>query len=557
MGNRGLVDLLGLGLRVAGNADRIAGDTGHGRHHLPQGLSDERDDGVGQAQDGFERADQRAARGALLRFGAVLDLHLGDLQVPVAVLVPDKVVDRVGHVVQAVFLKALGDFGLGLLQQRADPAVGLAELHVAVGRASGLAFFLGVLFQAAILAFAVHQHKAAGVPELVAEVAVALAALAVEVDAAAQRRQCGKGEAQRIGAIGRDALGELLLRVLAHRGRSLGLAQAGGALVEQRLQRNAVDQVHRVEHVAFGLGHLLALRVAHQAVDVHVLERHAAGEVRGHHDHPGDPEEDDVVARDQHGAGQVEVEVVGVGGALVRPAHGAEGHERGRVPGVQHVFIAAQRLAGGLGLGFGFVAGHDHVAVFVVPRRDLVAPPQLAADAPVLDVVHPLVVGVHPVLGHKGHFATGHGIDGLLRNALAGGVAFAHLAHRHEPLVGQHGLDHLAGAGADRHHELVLLHLDQRADGLEVGHHGLAGHEAVHALVLGGRVLVDGGLQGQHHDHGQLVALAHGVVVLVVRRRYLHHARAELLVHVLVGDHRDLAVAQRQVHHLADQVRVA
>ncbi len=41
---------------------------------------------------------------------------------------------------------------------------------------------------------------------------------------------------------------------------------------------------------------------------------------------------------------------------------------------------------------------------------------------------------------------------------------------------------------------------------------------------------------------GRLVALAHGVVVLVVRGRHLHHARAEFLVHVLVGDHRDLAV---------------
>jgi hypothetical protein len=30
-----------------------------------------------------------------------------------------------------------------------------------------------------------------------------------------------------------------------------------------------------------------------------------------------------------------------------------------------------------------------------------VAPPQLARDAPVLDVVQPLVVGVGPVLGHE------------------------------------------------------------------------------------------------------------------------------------------------------------
>jgi hypothetical protein len=225
---------------------------------------------VRQAQDRFERADQRAARGALLRFVAGLDLHLGDLQVPVAVLVPDELVDRVGHVVQAVFGEALGHLGLGLLQQRDDPAVGAAELQVAVGRAADLAVVLRVLQQAAVLAFAVHQHEARGVPELVAEVAVALAALGVEVDAAAQRGQRGEGEAQRIGAEGRNAFREFLLGVLAHRGRGLGLAQAGGALFQQRRQLDAVDQVDRVEHVAFRLAHLLALRVAHQAVDVDV-----------------------------------------------------------------------------------------------------------------------------------------------------------------------------------------------------------------------------------------------------------------------------------------------
>src|SRR2546427_2740985 len=50
-------------------------------------------------------------------------------------------------------------------------------------------FRSGVGQQAAVMAFAVHQHEAAGVPQLVAEVAVALAALAVEVDGAAQDRK--------------------------------------------------------------------------------------------------------------------------------------------------------------------------------------------------------------------------------------------------------------------------------------------------------------------------------------------------------------------------------
>jgi hypothetical protein len=92
---------------------------------------------VGQAQDRLQRTDQRAARGALLGFVAGLDLHLGDFQIPVAELVPDEVVDGVGHVVEAELGKALGHFGLDLLQLRGDPAVGLAEVHIAANSPPG------------------------------------------------------------------------------------------------------------------------------------------------------------------------------------------------------------------------------------------------------------------------------------------------------------------------------------------------------------------------------------------------------------------------------------
>ena len=42
-----------------------------------------------------------------------------------------------------------------------------------------------------------------------------------------------------------------------------------------------------------------------------------------------------------------------------------------------------------------------------------------------------------------------------------------------------------------------------------------------------------------------------------MRRRDLHAAGAERLVHILVGDDRDFAVAQRQDQHLADEVGIA
>ena len=45
--------------------------------------------------------------------------------------------------------------------------------------------------------------------------------------------------------------------------------------------------------------------------------------------------------------------------------------------------------------------GDEDVALLVVPGRDLVAPPELARDAPGLDVLEPLEVGLLPVLGHE------------------------------------------------------------------------------------------------------------------------------------------------------------
>ena len=97
---------------------------GHRGHPFPQLGRDEGGERVQQTQDGFQGADQRAARGALFRRPALLDLHLGDLQVPIAVLVPDEAVQRVGHVVQAVLGKALLHRSLHTLDLAADPAVG-------------------------------------------------------------------------------------------------------------------------------------------------------------------------------------------------------------------------------------------------------------------------------------------------------------------------------------------------------------------------------------------------------------------------------------------------
>ena len=102
-------------------------------------------------------------------------------------------------------------------------------------------------------------------------------------------------------------------------------AVAGREGEAQRIRAVLVDDLQRVDAVAERLGHLAALRVAHQTVDKDGLERGLAHVLHTGEDHARNPEEDDVVAGDQR-IGRVEiVKLLG----LVRPAERGERPQRG------------------------------------------------------------------------------------------------------------------------------------------------------------------------------------------------------------------------------------
>ena len=357
--------------------------------------------------------------------------------------------------------------------------------------------------------------------------------------------------------------GKLLLRPLAHERRGLGPPQAGRPLLEQRLERDAVDQVHRVDDVALGLRHLLAVVIAHDAVDVDVAERHPAGEVGRHHDHPRDPEEDDLVAGDQHRGREIELVGFPVVAFGLGPAERGVADERRGEPGVEDVRVAPERPGEPRGARLRgrrrLVAGDVDPARVVVPRRDLVAPPELARDAPVLDVREPLVVGVDPVLGKELHLAFGHHVERDPADRPAGEErAFGRrLRHCDEPLVGEHRLDDRAGAAAARHRHPVRLDRLEEPERLQVLDDALAGVVAIEPSILRRRVLVDLRVEREDPDLRQAVPLSDLVVVEVVRRRDLQAPGAELLVDVGVADDRDLAFGERQHDALADQMPVA
>ena len=228
---------------------------------------------------------------------------------------------------------------------------------------------------------------------------------------------------------------------------------------------------------------------------------------------------------------------------VVRPAQGGERPQGRGEPGVEHVGVLAPAVTGGR---FLVRADAAHLALGPVPDRDPVPPPQLAADAPVVHVVDPGEVAGRHLRRVQPHPVIADRVPGRLGQR----------CDPDEPLQGQPRLDGGAAALAvpDRVQVGPLLghdppHLAQRV------HHRRAGLEPVQALER--PVHGDHAALVQHGQAGQVVAAADLEVVGVVGRGDLDRAGAEGRVDVLVGDDRDAAAGERQLHGLADQVLVA
>ncbi len=59
-----------------------------------------------------------------------------------------------------------------------------------------------------------------------------------------------------------------------------------------------LHNLQRIDDIAGRLGHLFAVFIPHQGMQIDVLEGYLVHEMQPHHHHPGDPEEEDVKAGD-------------------------------------------------------------------------------------------------------------------------------------------------------------------------------------------------------------------------------------------------------------------
>src|SRR5699024_5813674 len=193
VGQCGFIDLRRIVLRERLQHDGVSGDAAKYFHTLPDGFGDERNDRMREAQQTFQYSHQRMASTAQFCFGATVHYRLGQLEIPVTELVPGELIQNACGDIEAEAVQRFAVRFDGLVELRQNPAVRQRQRHFAA-------------VEAAILTFCVHQHKAAGVPQLVTEVTVTFQTLHIPVDVTTGRRQRRQGEAQRVSTVRLNAV---------------------------------------------------------------------------------------------------------------------------------------------------------------------------------------------------------------------------------------------------------------------------------------------------------------------------------------------------------------
>ncbi len=266
-------------------------------------------------------------------------------------------------------------------------------------------------------------------------------------------------------------------------------------------------------------------------------------EVAAEHDHARNPEEKNFVGGDQQRCRIKHCLIA----RLLRPSQSGEGQQAGREPGIEHVGHLLELHARTFSAGERSLASDHHMFAFAAgPRRNPMAPPQLARNAPVVDVVHPVQIDRAVVVGEDRDLAILHGFA----------CAVGERLDLDEPLLGKTRLDDGSTAVALADGERIVLRGDQESLLLQVREHTFARHEAVEASVRT-RVLVHVRVLVHHINLRQIVAQARLKVVGIVCGRHFHSARAKFRLREFVGDDRNLAIHQRQHDFLAMQMLVA
>ncbi len=145
-----------------------------------------------------------------------------------------------------------------------------------------------------------------------------------------------------------------------------------------------VNHLQRVNDIALGFAHFLAVLIPYQGMDIDILERYISHETGAHHHHTCHPEEENIKAGDQGTGGIESFEKLGIFG----PSHGRKWPQGTAEPGIQHITLLDNVTGIAQAALFRIhLFNHNLIALGTFPYRNPVSPPDLAGDAPVLNIV--------------------------------------------------------------------------------------------------------------------------------------------------------------------------
>ncbi len=178
------------------------------------------------------------------------------------------------------------------------------------------------------------------------------------------------------------------------------------------------------------------------------------------------------------------------------------------------------------------------------------APPKLARDAPVVDVIHPVEIDLFVILRRESDGLCTAGVRLNRGDSLVG-----KRLNLDKPLRGEARLDNGFAAVAVADVVDVVLDSGQETLCFEVGDDLFASRKAIEAGVWSA-VLIDMGAVIHDVDGRKMVALADGEVIGVVRRRDLDGAGAEIAADPRVENDGNLAVHERQAQLFAVEMQI-
>src|SRR5208337_3324185 len=324
--------------------DRSELDGGFAKpHSVPELLSDMGHQRMQQPEDGREDQVDHAEAIQTRQFLIALQFGLRGFEIPIAKIAPDEFVQQLRHLGEQITGVRVLDSVNGLVQAQQQPSRIGAE---PVPRQS-----LG--------GRSLELPEPTCVPELVCEIPTLLDLLFIESDVLAVRRDSHQPKPETVGSI----------------------------------LRNQVERIGRIPET---FRHFAAPQIPDNSGEEHILKRHRSLVFEACHDHARNPEKNDV------GPGyQVLRRVETLPRRLI---HRGKRPQPSGEPGIQHVWILVPMFL----ICRRFRVDMDASWIVVmIPDGDSVTPPELTADAPILDMIDPMFEGFRPSFRAKPYPASG------------------------------------------------------------------------------------------------------------------------------------------------------